>query len=202
MFCETCNISNKLSFLNKYLVSDGCFIAGGCFKDILRGKKPRDIDIYFYDKYQYDKCLKIFTSKKFEKVYENCNALCLLDVSNNTKIELIKKVFGTPKEVMETNFDFTICKFAYYKKNKWFMLSYYSVMYHEDFYTHLENRRIHIDGNIKYKKGCIKRIFKYIGYGFIPDFYSVKKAIFCKSTEDDSMYNEEEVAPFEEIFPF
>ena len=83
------------------------------------------------------------------------------DDINGVYIELIRKVFGTPEEIIK-DFDFDITKFAYFKDSD----NQYKCLLHKDFFEHLHLRRLVIDDKINYPIGTFQRILKYIKYGY------------------------------------
>lgn len=102
----------QLTFLGKYLEKHKGYIAGGCFKDIFKGKDVKDIDIFFSSNSDFVDGLRYFANNKsFEHVYTNANASCYRDKENGIKLELINTVFLPVKDMLK-RFDFSIAKFA------------------------------------------------------------------------------------------
>ena len=108
----------QLNWLDIFMVGHKGFIAGGCFKNIFNGQKVKHLDIFFENQRDYDEAILYYEEisgengdQEFRFYYENENVKAYKHQSGIT-IELCQKVFGTPKEII-SNFDFTICKFAY-----------------------------------------------------------------------------------------
>ena len=169
------NIRNhfKLFKLSKYIEEmSGAFIAGGCFKDIFTGKPVRDVDIFFKDKFSYERGLELYSKKVEEGGYilkyenENCTAF---QCKKGVVIELIKSIFGTPEHIMN-NFDFTVVKFAqeYREKTPDGELVDNKIIHHIDFFEHLHTKKLVIDELLPVPKpiSTANRVLKYTRYGF------------------------------------
>lgn len=86
----------------KDLVRAKTFFAGGCIRDMIRGKEPKDYDLYFYDQESVNK-FKELAKKEFslkETLIHNFN-------SRSHKFQLITILCGMP-ESLTKNFDFTV----------------------------------------------------------------------------------------------
>jgi hypothetical protein len=154
----------KLKGLYSYIKDTKGFIAGGCFKDIFSDNKARDIDVFFENEGDYKKAVKLYKTKKnFKKIYSNDNCTGYKDLKNNVGIELVKSIFGTPKEVLE-QFDFTIVKAAYYNPPK--DEKELQFIFHPDFFEHLFLKRLVIDDTIPKAVATLNRSWKYAAYGF------------------------------------
>lgn len=161
----------QLGCLFKYLVGlNGAFIAGGAIRDLLTGKTPRDIDVYFQDQRYYD-LAKTYLNKKYKKVYNNNKVYCIN--VNGMNVELIHSIYGDPVDIL-TEFDFTIDKFALGNT-----ISYDNddpaqfCIFHKNYFEHLLTKRLVIDSYLPMPLGAYNRLFKYAKYGFFP----------CKSTK-------------------
>ena len=108
----------ETAWLKKFLLGHNGYIAGGCFKNIFSGEDVKDIDIFFRNKDDFLEAEALFEKRTFggqvTLVYENDNAVAYK--MDGIVVELIKKQFGTPEEMIK-NFDFTIAKFAFYHEN-------------------------------------------------------------------------------------
>jgi len=155
---------HELKGLYPYIKGTKGFIAGGCFKDLFTGSKARDIDVFFENEDDYKKAVKLYKTKKnFKKIYSNDNCTGYKDLKNNVGIELVKSIFGTPKEVLE-QFDFTIVKAAYYNPPK--DEKELQFIFHPDFFEHLFLKRLVIDDTIPKAVATPNRSWKYAAYGF------------------------------------
>lgn len=175
----------KIRCLDKYMALHNGFIAGGCFKNILSDEKVKDIDIFFESRSDFDDAVALFESNAFKKngwkfKYENDKVKSFQKEGDNVYIELIRSVFGTPEQILR-QFDFTVAKFAYYKKvvqneptdeiDK--LLNgdlgdsvEYRILYHEDYFEHLHTKRLVLDDNIPFPISTWERSYRYKGYGF------------------------------------
>ena len=165
----------SVHFLKKYMIGIDGIIAGGCFKNIFKKEKVKDIDIFFRNKNDFDKALDVYKDKvnkgKFEKKYKNKNVVAFYDKDNDITIELIKKKYYSSPEELLNEFDFTITKFAYYFEidddtdgNFHFN---YSVMYHKKFFEHLLTNKLVIEEpNLLYPFSTFERSLRYTKYGY------------------------------------
>lgn len=155
----------KVKYLDAYMSNHKGFIAGGVFKNIFDGKAFKDIDIFFESEKDFKEALEHFKkSKDFVKIYENKNAVCFSKVNSKVKVDLVHGSYGKPKETIN-KFDFTVAKFAYFKKESEDGVSY-TCVFHKDFFEHLMTRKLVIDNNIPFPVGTFERAFRYKGYGF------------------------------------
>lgn len=163
----------QLRFLDEYMVGHKGFIAGGCFKNIFKNEKVKDIDMWFENEEQYHVAKKHFeelieeSPERWVKSYENDNVWAVYDKRKKYLLELVKKHFGTPSEIIN-NFDFTIVKFAYFKVEEDEDVKY-KVKFHKDFFEHLHLRRLVIDNDTTlYPINTFERMLKYAKYGYNP----------------------------------
>jgi len=161
---------SELEMLEKFLEGHNGFIAGGCFKDLLSEEKksPKDIDIWFRNEKDFQEAEKYF-EKQYEDddvwsaFYSNDNVRAFWDFKNDIVVELVKKAFGTPKEILN-QFDFTLTKFAFFKDEEG-----YSTYYSTDFFDALEEKRMTIDDKCLYPVKTFERMLKYSRYGYRAD---------------------------------
>ena len=165
------------------------YVAGGCFKNIFAREMPRDIDVYFETQQQFNNALQLVTTNtSFEKYYSNDNVEAFFYTYKGNKyvVELVKKFFCTPKELLD-KFDFSICKFAVYMKKvkienrpnnealdeTWTLYE----MYDPDFFEHLYLKKLVTDDNIVLPANTFTRMIKYIRYGYLPCMETKKKIV-------------------------
>lgn len=157
----------RLYRLKKYLENHNGFISGGCFKNIFNDQKVKDVDIFFRNEKDFKEALDLFTkSKKYKVKYENDNCNAFIDLEKNITIELIKKSFGQPEELI-SKFDFTIVQATYYgiKNNEGEIEYKFSRSWR--FFEDLHQRKLVIDGeSIPYPVNTFERVLKYTKYGF------------------------------------
>jgi len=154
-----------LQFLNKYLKSYRCFIAGGCFKNIFTSQKFKDIDMFFFDEAAFNEVdLLIKADSDYTLRYENDKVIAYNHKDNDVVLELIRSTFGFYEEVMN-RFDWTITKFAYYKIANG-ETDQYQTVYHKDFFEHLLQHRLVADNILPYPVSSFERALRYKGYGY------------------------------------
>jgi hypothetical protein len=156
MIKESVQNMPQLKFLQKYLIRNDedtviGFIAGGCFKSYFMGNKIKDIDIFFHNRDYYDYAV---SANEEEAINQNEN--CITIVKDETKIDLICSIFGTPEELL-SNFDFTVSKFAMDDKN---------VYYHDRFFKDIVLKKLVIDDKIPKPYSTFMRSMRYSRYGF------------------------------------
>lgn len=172
-------ISNfpQLRFLKTHLIGHPGIIAGGCFKAIFSGEKPHDADMFFRNSDDFSSTVLYFKEHKDEYAegYENQNVVSFVHKKTGLRIECIRKIFGTPKEII-SQFDFTIAKFAYEieteptdgedGETEWVYTD--NILYHEKFFEHLCLKRLVVDDAMPYPLSTFNRTYKYAKSGFFP----------------------------------
>lgn len=179
-----------LSCLDRFIDGHNGFVVGGCFKDIFSNKNPKDIDIFFESQTDYDYAVKYFDDRKensknplYKFCYKNANCKAYEHLETKIKIELCKTVFGSPEKILG-DFDFTVCKFAYYKAKddkkgeKSFILSNtqlaqsifpkHKILCDDKFFEHLSLHKLITDDKILYPMSTLDRIVRYVKYGYEP----------------------------------
>lgn len=163
--------------LDKFLIGHKGYIAGGCFKNIFNNERVNDVDMFFECEADFKDAQKYFKKQMEEKPseirfsYENKNVWAVYFIEEKVRVELIRKTFGKPKDMI-SNFDFTITKFAYYKNydnvDEDNYLAVYEVAFQEEFFEHLHTKRLVIDDDLPYPVSTFNRIMKYAKYGYQP----------------------------------
>jgi len=168
--------------LQKYLEGHNGYIAGGCFKNIFKNEKAKDVDVFFENEADFESAKELFDENEdYTEIYENENAVGYYDTKRKMSIDLVKSQFRSPDEMI-SNFDFTITKFALYKEEVESEDGFLSekevsrkeelkVVYHEDFFQHLTLNRLVIDGeigSIQFPLNTFDRILRYSKYGYAP----------------------------------
>lgn len=165
-----------LNWLDEFMVGHNGFICGGCFKNIFNHEKVKDLDIFFKNESDFEDACEWFDNLcedgDYFFYYENDNVKAYKHKKTGVVLELICKVFGTPKEII-SNFDFTITKFAYFKKEvkdddeKDTHIEYWIAL-DNNFFEHLHLNRLVTDNKILYPMSTFERMIRYIGYGYKP----------------------------------
>lgn len=158
--------------LDAYMVGHKGFIAGGCFKNIFDHSKIKDVDIFFEGQEDWAAACNYFrNNESFVFSYENDKVEAYKNKHTNVRVELIRHVFGTPEQII-SNFDFTITKFAYFKREvanedaEADTTTEYRVVHHADFFEHLQMKRLVIDDRLVKPISTFERSYKYRDYGY------------------------------------
>lgn len=178
-----------VNFLIKYLNDTGNrgIIAGGCFKDIFSHKKVKDIDV-FTDNESNFKFIndKLSSNTDYVLSYNNDNVTAYRNRYTGITIEVIKKIYGKPNEILNA-FDFSITKFALYLDNV--SDNYPSVMYDNDFFKDITQKRLVLNNRIDYPLSTFNRLLRYTRYGYTLCKSSKVKLLKCVKND----YSNEEL---------
>ncbi len=153
------------------LVNNRRFIAGGCFRDIFIDQKDkiRDIDIWHLTDEDLQKTITDMTERpEYTEKYRTNNVVAFTHNPTGMTLELITVNTGTPMEIL-SKFDFTVSKFALFKKN-----GELQVLRHREYFTHLQERKLVVEAEIVDPDILFNRIAKYITYGFLPTLETKK----------------------------
>ena len=169
-----------LNRLDPFMAGHKGFVCGGCFKNLFNSEKMKDIDIFFESSEDWFSAVQHYDQECGDPalgngsvfyLYENDNVKAYMHKSTGTRIELCRRIFGTPEQII-SQFDFTITKMAYFKKTveeagggKHIE---YALLMHKDFFEHLHNKRLVIDDAIPFPMSTLERMFRYVRYGYGP----------------------------------
>ena len=167
MVIKSIDVFPQVKFLLPYLEGHNGFIAGGCFKNIFNKERVKDIDIFFTTASDLDEAIVFFKKNSLYKlVYENANAVSFKNTNTLIRVELIKKVIGEPKDIINA-FDFSITKFAIYTSgieqngNK-----IASCLFQDDYFEHLMCKKLVLDNVILFPISTFNRVLRYAKYGY------------------------------------
>lgn len=156
---------NKIRFLDYYMENHNGFIAGGCFKNIFKKERVKDLDIFFQNEVDFLQANDFFkTNQEYVFSYENQKTISYKNKKTNIRIELIRHTYGNPIEILSM-FDFSITRFAYARRESEGGWIYYSV-YVDRFFEDLTNSKLVIDGDLKFPVSTFERSYRYRSYGF------------------------------------
>ena len=178
--------------LTFYVRQFDCFIAGGCFKDLLSGRKPNDVDLFFKDSSAYNKAIElIIKNNRYIYVEESELAITVYDKLTGYNIQLIKKGYFKTAEDLLNDFDFTVVQFCLYRDRYGF-----EVLKHIKFDEHLKNKELVIDNEINTPLTTLLRVGKYAKYGYVPRLKTLKEIALAinecdEGTMTDLYYDEE-----------
>lgn len=146
------------------------FVAGGCFKNILKGEKVKDIDIFFESEVEYLEADKYFSEHDDYKLhYRNKKVKAYKHYDTGMVVELIHSRFSKPVDLINS-FDFTLTKFAYYRvavpipDEEDVMIT--KITHHKDFFEHLQMNRLVIDNTMSFPVNTFERVLRYTKYGY------------------------------------
>jgi len=173
-------LENCIKYFNRLILDElkpvcMTWVAGGCVRDYFSiGKLTSDIDLYFPDEHNYERCRKylmeaetrvikeMVDDKEVEKhipkhkavkYFENDNVVMVK--YNGRKFDLVKKYFPSPETTI-TEFDFTVCCAA---------VDSGKVYTHETFFIDLAKRQLMIN-KLPFPLSTMWRMQKYIKKGF------------------------------------
>jgi len=156
---------NKVRFLDYYMECHKGFIAGGCFKNIFKNQKIKDLDIFFENEKDFSEAVEHFKSNEnYVLSYENDNTISYKNKNTNVRIELIRNTYGTAQEII-SKFDFSITKFAYARKQESEGVIYYN-LFVNTFFEDMTSNKLVIDGDLLYPVSSFERSYRYRTYGF------------------------------------
>lgn len=162
---------NKIKILEHYLNDHNGFIAGGCFKNIFKNERLKDIDIFFRNEDDFNDAWNFYDDMFGMPYYEN-DKVVAFKKRDGIVIELIRYTFGTPEEILQ-KFDFSITKFALYRETKPLITSdsiedvdSFVALYHQDFFEHLLTNKLVIEPNLLFPVSTFERTLRYTRYGY------------------------------------
>lgn len=146
------------------------FLAGGCFKDLLLGRVPKDLDLFFITDETFAEGLTIFeASNQWLKIYTTPH--CTAFASEGTIVELISERFGFPETVVG-NFDFTLTQCGLV-----FRGGQYQLFMCSSWRDDLQKKRLRY-GNVGVNSSQpLERLFRYNTYNFTPSDATLQKAL-------------------------
>ncbi len=154
-------------------MSSGPWIAGGAVLNWYRNQSigESDIDVFFKNQMQFDVCFgKLMSQGRANMVYNSENAITLHLHSDNgilKRVQLIRKEwFANSKQVID-KFDITVCQLV---------TDGYSLELGEKTAQHIKDNILEFTLDVP-NKDAVKRLLKYITYGFLPDKDVVKYMI-------------------------
>ncbi|MGX7077345.1 hypothetical protein [Globicatella sanguinis] len=176
----------QLSFLQKYALYDNAIISGGCFKNIFNNEKIKDVDLFFRNEDDYNEAIEraelLKKQETYEFVYQNDKVKSYRDKENNLRLEFVKTIFGEPQQIIE-QFDFTITKFAFYKDEEYVdednYLLQFRILHHDDFFEHLQTKRLVIDNALNFPISSFERSYRYRDKGYKLCRESKNKLLKC-----------------------
>ena len=160
---EKHHFHNSIKFLDAILCESlkrtgvKFFVAGGYFVSHFCQQSVRDIDFFFETHEDFEKAYTVVKGlPQYQVTLDNDWVVNIL-VRDKHKMQFVKKFNYDHVNKLFDAFDFTICKFAYDGINCYYPLNYFQ---------HVVERRLIIEGNPRYPLAVIKRALKYSKRGF------------------------------------
>lgn len=150
-------------------------LAGGVFKDLLNNKDSKDYDFFFPSIDAFNQAVVFMDSQSdlFTREYSNDNCIGYLtnDAFISLRIELIRKTFGEPEEIINT-FDFTVTQCAmFYDGDK------YKITINPQLFTDIVDKNLVFAGlNIEHTN-LLERLQRYNNYSFKVSNKTFREAI-------------------------
>lgn len=152
----------KIKFLEYYVKEFDCYVSGGCFKDLLENKRPKDIDLFFKDMDGYERALNLIKgSERFELVRETETSNTFYDNVVNLNIQLIKAYTFESVLNLLNDFDFIVTRCALYLKD-----GQLTILKDKDFNYDLSHKTLRFGRDLTAPVSTFLRVFRYIDYGF------------------------------------
>jgi len=141
------------------------FIVGGFFRSFFMGEEPRDVDIFFASEEDFESAALFFQGEA--ELTKHKNNFHFLDKKTGFTIDLIGFRQGSIPDTLD-GFDFTVTKFALYKKTAG-GIEEYKCLYHPFFFEHLALRLLVLDGwQGGAPRSVYSRMIRYQKHGFTP----------------------------------
>jgi hypothetical protein len=138
------------------------FIAGGCFKHLFEGRKPRDIDMYFTSREAFERARQAFLDDGYEIAYQTGNATGIRS-DGHLPIDLVTRYYRTAEDTIGM-FDFSITKCAYRFDPE--HPDQFQLVYSPSYFEDLTCKRLVIDGELPLPINTFQRLEKYTRYGY------------------------------------
>lgn len=173
-------LQNAVNFFNNLILNEltniNCWVAGGCVRDYFSiGRISSDIDIYFPNEEEFNKCKNYLMNQDYievEEVQDDTSvkmvkkekplATLLFENENVIKVkykgrkyDIIKKYFDNPTDTINA-FDFTVCCGAIDRAN---------VFTHETFFIDLAKRQLMIN-KLPFPLSTLSRMQRYVQKGY------------------------------------
>lgn len=138
------------------LLGDGCFLAGGSLRTLIKPSDPiQDYDLFFSNKERVSEIRALLKAEKYKNVFSCPEEKMFSYKKENTKIQLICENFAPPKETIEL-FDFHACQAAFDGEKLYFSLDWARNVLSMNLTTNV----------ITYPVASIKRLIKYKEKGY------------------------------------
>lgn len=171
----------------RYFRGAKAVVAGGCFKDIICGKTPKDFDIVYRDSLLLNSAvskLNGWQSSGWVVAKSNFGAHTLSQPNGDgVPVELLRQRFGNVYDVLN-DFDFTCCKIAYDFETG-------EMLWHELAITDCLNRVLRTAGPVLHPASTIERCVRYAGYGYEVPVTLVRDLIKQAGAQQSEYYEDE-----------
>ena len=179
---------SKLTYWAKDLEEDS-YICGGYLRDLLIGKEPHDIDIFFTipnEQKRWEKIeqitSKLLQSKKMQLLSRTENAVTI-GWKAHPPIQLVAKIGEESLEDILDHFDFSVCMVG----TQIYRYSPEDIYATPRFYTDMLNKQLYYTGS-SHPGASLIRLVKFMQKGFTPDLTSLYDLINdIHDSEDDDL---------------
>ena len=152
----------QIAHLLSVNLKTGPWLAGGSVRKMITGEYigNSDFDFWFSSEQQYLEAvleLQKYTNISVEHTSDNAITFAVLFGPKSYKIQLIRKKFYSSASEIIDDFDFTCCQIA---------TDGNTVIYGSRTIEDLENRVLRLADTSRMHQGLLKRVIKYLAYGF------------------------------------
>jgi len=134
------------------------WIAGGAVRDVIRGEKPTDYDLFFKNEDDLND-LELILDGNLPDVKKIETENAVIYISKKLKIDLVKHYFTAPEETVKY-FDFTPAAVAVTQMNELVCM--------QDALFDIASRKLGINGDLPHPISSMKRLAKYVKKGYKP----------------------------------
>lgn len=165
--CKLKLSSNKYLKIHPHimiLIGSGVYCAGGAARSFVSGEPIRDYDLFFKNADELRYVRNFFKSRNALLKFECPEGKMFSYVYQGIKVQLVCSSFYKDINELLSSFDFTVTQFAF---DDQYFYTYYKSLYD------CKHKRLRLN-KLSFPSASIKRIHKYITYGYIPDanFYT------------------------------
>lgn len=160
----------QLECLYDFIKSSNEWIAGGCFKNLFLGQRPKDLDMFFATNEARQTRMVELALNEYKKAFQSDKSTKMKNDSYS--IDIVKSDYLGLEEVL-SQFDFTVTKFGMRLNDN----GEYEVVFHEDFFQDLIAKKLVCDNDILWPLSTFDRMLRYCRYGYAPCKETKKKLV-------------------------
>lgn len=168
---ENCIDASILRWMQEYDV----FVAGGAVNSVFSNREVNDVDLYFPSVDSFHKFMNTIIDEELVKFsFVSKKSITMIQKSERVRDFKLQAVicgwYNTVESVFDS-FDFTCCMGAWMPNKEEFVL-------HPRFMMDIAARGLHVNTNTKFPFQTVKRILKYMGYGYNINRLELYKLLF------------------------